>query len=165
MYFPLSRRPASGASIARGRPPQMAVFTSHRPCAHAGTESGRSPNPLFAEEWQVVGRGLAPAERMLFINQKRTTDGRPCKMNDRFMKTKRREQAPALRYEIDLSAKDAEKMGAFVFEYRLLKKFFGFIFIKYPDMKNENYSRKNHFFAKNLPPQIYDFCSNHKIKY
>ena len=87
----------------------MAVFTSHRPCAHAGTESGRSPNPLFAEEWQVVGRGLAPAERMLFINQKRTTDGRPCKMNDRFMKTKRREQAPALRYEIDLSAKDAEK--------------------------------------------------------
>jgi hypothetical protein len=36
------------------------------------------------------------------------TDGHPCKMNDRFMKTKRREQAPALRYEIDLSAKNAE---------------------------------------------------------
>ncbi len=28
----------------------MAAPVSHRPCAHAGTESGRSPNPLFAEE-------------------------------------------------------------------------------------------------------------------
>ena len=37
---------ASGASIARGSPPPKAAPSSHRPCAHAGTISGRSPNPL-----------------------------------------------------------------------------------------------------------------------
>ena len=34
----------------------MAAPTSHRPCAHAETESGRSPNPLFIERRKILGR-------------------------------------------------------------------------------------------------------------
>ena len=35
---------------------QMAAPTTHRPCAHAGTESGRSPNPLSHERRNILGR-------------------------------------------------------------------------------------------------------------
>ena len=35
---------------------KLAVPSSHRPCAHAGTESGRSPNPLFVERRNILGR-------------------------------------------------------------------------------------------------------------
>jgi len=68
--------------------------------------SGRSPNPLSAEEQRIVGRGLAPAEKHLY----EIKNGRPMvapTMKMLLVKTKRREQAPALRYEIDFSAKDA----------------------------------------------------------
>ena len=34
----------------------MAAPTTHRPCAHAGTESGRSPNPLSHERRNILGR-------------------------------------------------------------------------------------------------------------
>ena len=34
----------------------MAALASHRPCAHAGTISGRSPNPLFIERRNILGR-------------------------------------------------------------------------------------------------------------
>ena len=33
----------------------MAAPTSYRPCAHAGTESGRSPNPLKADKAEDAG--------------------------------------------------------------------------------------------------------------
>ena len=34
----------------------LAAPSSHRPCAHAGTISGRSPNPLFVERRNILGR-------------------------------------------------------------------------------------------------------------
>jgi len=35
---------------------KMAAPVPHRPCAHAGTISGRSPNPLFIERRNILGR-------------------------------------------------------------------------------------------------------------
>ena len=43
--------------MARGCPHRhLAAPTSHRPRAHAGTYSGRSPNPLFIERRNILGR-------------------------------------------------------------------------------------------------------------
>ncbi|MBQ8408522.1 MAG: hypothetical protein IJY39_06610, partial [Clostridia bacterium] len=56
------------------------------------------------------------SRRKNILNKSKTdANGRPYKMSYRFMKTKRREQAPALRYEIIFSAKVAEKSVAFSF--------------------------------------------------
>ena len=57
----------------------MAAPTPYHPCSHAGTQSGRSPNPLFIERRNILGRSQTETITIRVTpEEKLTMQGKMC---------------------------------------------------------------------------------------